>query len=266
MITVTSLSTKGGSGKTTLIQMLASGALARGLRVHALDGDTDQQLTEWRAKSDAADWNGLKRVSWPEGLTIGPIPETVDALYEALNGWEEEGVDLVLIDTRPGENPETENLALAADMIVVPAVPTQSDFVAVQKTLDWIDRMAATLAEGYPQPLRGVVMLNAPPKAMALVTAANEAELARARDKVHAQDLEVYEVVKRMPMLPTPVPTSQTFRRMPLSGPLTVVRDTYATDPRSRLAAGHIKAALDYCEELLVDIETAVKNREEAVA
>ena len=39
MLVVTAISAKGGSGKTTLIQMLASAMLARGRRVHVMDAD-----------------------------------------------------------------------------------------------------------------------------------------------------------------------------------------------------------------------------------
>ena len=54
MLVVTAISAKGGSGKTTLIQMLASAMLARGRRVHVMDADADKQILEWESKSARA--------------------------------------------------------------------------------------------------------------------------------------------------------------------------------------------------------------------
>ncbi|MFC6763403.1 ParA family protein [Sulfitobacter porphyrae] len=120
MLVVTAISAKGGSGKTTLIQMLASAMLARGRRVHVMDADADKQILEWESKSARADFGDLPRLPWPTGLTVADAPETVEGLYHALDSFEAEGIDLVLIDTRPGEHPDTETLALACDMILVP--------------------------------------------------------------------------------------------------------------------------------------------------
>ena len=130
MLVVTAISAKGGSGKTTLIQMLASAMLASGGRVHVMDADADQQVLEWQARSRGADFGDLTRLPWPDRLTVADAPSSVKALCADLDRFEAEGVDLVLIDTRPGEHPDTETLALASDVVLVPAVPVQSDFVA----------------------------------------------------------------------------------------------------------------------------------------
>lgn len=258
MITTTILSRKGGSGKTTLAQMLASAMLDREGKVHMFDGDTDQQLLDWQAKSDAADWNGVERAPWPDGLTISALPETLEELYAEVNRLEKEGVNLVIIDTRPGANVDTEDLAVIADMILIPSVPTQSDFVLAARTIEWVETIISTLEDDDPAPLFRAVMMNAPPKAVAIVTAKSDEEEARAREKVHPQDLEVFDFVKTLPMLPTPVRHSDTYRRMSLSGPLSVVRDTYKA-AKNRFAAGHAENALQTCDELLQDIEELVE-------
>ena len=75
MLVVTAISAKGGSGKTTLIQMLASAMLARGRRVHVMDADADKQILEWESKSARADFGDLPRLPWPAGLTVADAPE-----------------------------------------------------------------------------------------------------------------------------------------------------------------------------------------------
>ncbi|NDV53909.1 ParA family protein [Yangia sp. PrR003] len=45
---------KGGSGKTTLTRILASAALARGMKVHIFDVDTDPQALGWEASFSGA--------------------------------------------------------------------------------------------------------------------------------------------------------------------------------------------------------------------
>ena len=62
MLVVTAISAKGGSGKTTLIQMLASAMLARGRRVHVMDADADKQILEWESKSARADFGDSRMV------------------------------------------------------------------------------------------------------------------------------------------------------------------------------------------------------------
>ncbi|MEQ9041308.1 MAG: AAA family ATPase [Silicimonas sp.] len=255
MLVVTAISAKGGSGKTTLIQMLASAMLARGGRVHVMDADADQQILEWQAKSTGADFGDLPRLPWPERLTVADAPPTVEALYARLDALDAEGIDLTLIDTRPGEHPDTETLALAADMILVPAVPVQSDFVAALKTLTWIGRMIATLGPEDPAPLYRAVLMNADKRAIDFVTAASDLDRDRARQKLHRQDAEVFDVISTLPLLPTPVAATISLQRMPLTGPLSHVRDIYAQDLRHRLQAGHLTAALEVCHEVLKDIE-----------
>lgn len=259
MLVVTAISAKGGSGKTTLIQMLASAMLARNKHVHVMDADADKQILEWHSKSAAADFGDLPRLPWPERLTVTDAPATVEDLYAALDRFEADGVDLVLIDTRPGEHPDTETLALACDMILVPAVPVQSDFVAALKTLTWAIRMIETLGPDDPTPLFTAVLMNADKRAIDFVTAADALSRARARSKVHRQDLEVFEVISTLPLLSTPVPHLTAIQRMPLTGPLGYVRDIYNQNLRHRLQAGYLTSALDLCEEVLRDIEAMVE-------
>ena len=262
MITVTVLQQKGGAGKTTLMQMLATAMLDRKGRVHMMDVDSDQQLLEWKAKSDSADWDGLNRVDWPSGLTMGTAPRDVEELYDTLNTLEGQGVDLVLIDTRPGAYADTEDLALAANVILVPAPPLPAAFALAEKSLRWIEAIIATVSDGEPAPIYRTVMMDAPHKAVELATAQTEEARARILKKVHAQDREVFEFVQRLPMLPTPVKHSEIIRRMPVSGPLTVVRDTYRQDSRKSLSANHTQTQIDVCNELLNDVIDALEERD----
>jgi chromosome partitioning protein len=260
MITVTVLHKKGGSGKTTLMQMLATAMLDRGGRVHMMDVDTDSQLIEWEAKSSAADWEGVDRQPWPEALTIGHAPSDVDKLYALLGDLEDKGVDLVLIDTRPGSYEDTETLCLAADVVLIPAVPVPSDFVFAEESLTWMGDIIATLEEDQPAPIYRSVLMNAPHKAIELVTAQTEEQRELAKRKVHKQDLQVFEYIQRLPMLPTPIKTSEILRRMPLSGPLTLVRDTYKKHPTKKFSANHAQAQIDVCNAVLDDVVQLVEE------
>ncbi|MCA0998634.1 AAA family ATPase [Alloyangia pacifica] len=54
MKTISTMMMKGGSGKTTLTRILASAALARGMKVHIYDVDTDPQALGWEASFNAS--------------------------------------------------------------------------------------------------------------------------------------------------------------------------------------------------------------------
>ena len=254
MITVTVLHKKGGSGKTTLMQMLATAMLDRGGRVHMMDVDTDSQLIEWEAKSEAADWEGIQRLPWPETLSIGHAPANVDSLYELLGSLDESDTDLVLIDTRPGSYEDTETLCLAADVVLIPAVPVSSDFVFAEDSLKWMAEIIDTLEDGQPAPIYRAVLMNASHKAIQLLTAETEQQRELAGRNVHKQDIQVFEYIQRLPMLRTPIKTSEIIRRMPLSGPLTLVRDSYKKHSAKTFAVAHAQTQIDVCNAVLDDL------------
>ena len=102
MQVITIVQTKGGSGKTTAAMLLASAALDAGRRVTLIDGDVNAQLGRWRDSFELAAWDSVKKPAWPESLSILSPPETVEGLLALLEAEEARGVDLVVIDTRPG--------------------------------------------------------------------------------------------------------------------------------------------------------------------
>ena len=253
MKVITTISTKGGSGKTTLNQLLISAAIEKGQRVHVLDADTDRQILEWQDKSAGADWSGLERADWPKSLTVSEPPSDIDELYELLNKWDSEGVDLTLIDTRPGEYEETVHFSMAAHAVLVPVAPKQSDFVPAFKTLEWIQKMLGALPEDYDPPAVSCVLMNAPPEALNYLTAEEGQS-----PKVHNHDREVFDSITALPLLDTPIPTSKIIQRMPLLGPIGMCMETYASDPRRRLQIGHYKAALDIACALYDDVNQLI--------
>ena len=102
MQVISIVQTKGGSGKTTAAMLLASAALDAGRRVTLIDGDVNAQLGRWRDSFDLAAWETVKKPAWPADLSIKSPPETVDGLLALLEEEEARGVDLPVIDTRPG--------------------------------------------------------------------------------------------------------------------------------------------------------------------
>ena len=123
MLVITTASIKGGSGKTTLTQLMASGALAQDKRVHMVDGDADQQLIGWQDQAMKADYGKLSPLPGPDTLTVSSPPPSIEELYDQIVGLENDGVDYLFIDTRPGEHAATEDLILAADIVLIPVRP-----------------------------------------------------------------------------------------------------------------------------------------------
>ena len=115
---VTVLSQKGGAGKSTLTMQLAGGLVRKGLRVVVIDLDPQETALRW---SHAA----------PEGT---PFPATVIQLGTAIDGLgaclrkivREGGI--VLLDCPPSiEHPATVAALQAADVALVPVVPSPAD-------------------------------------------------------------------------------------------------------------------------------------------
>ena len=104
MKTISILSQKGGSGKTTSTLAIAGAAHAQGKTVVVLDIDPQAAATGW--------YTARKRSGLPEGLHVQPLQAV--QLEEVLEACREQDVDLVLIDTPPqSDNPAVQAAQLS---------------------------------------------------------------------------------------------------------------------------------------------------------
>lgn len=125
MKTVTILSQKGGSGKTTSTLAIAGAAHAQGKSVVVLDIDPQAAATGW--------YNARKRNNVSEGLHVQPLQAV--QLEEVINACKEQDVDYVLIDTPPQSDTPAVQAAQLSDIVMIVTKPSVMDLRAIQNTL-----------------------------------------------------------------------------------------------------------------------------------
>lgn len=122
MKTITLVSQKGGSGKTTLSLNLAIAATLKAKSVVVIDLDPQQS---------SARWARLRKADNPV-IVSGHGPNVADLVHRAKDG----GADLVIIDTAP----KSENAALAAaklaDVVIIPCQPSSLDLDAIADSVN----------------------------------------------------------------------------------------------------------------------------------
>lgn len=139
MFTISVLSQKGGSGKTTVsINLAVAATLAR---KSAVIIDIDPQAS-------AASIGDIRKIEEPIILSAQAA-----RLDKVLSTAEEGGADIVIIDTAPHSQNEALKAAKYADLILMPCRPTILDIHGVSHTIN--------LAEMAKVPL--VAVLNAVP-------------------------------------------------------------------------------------------------------
>ena len=116
------LSQKGGSGKTTLTLHLAVIAQAAGLRTVLVDCDPQRS---------AAGWWRARKADTPELIEAEP-----SRLAAAIEAARADGVDLVVVDTRPSVEQDTLDVARLADLALIPIRPSILDLRAIKATVD----------------------------------------------------------------------------------------------------------------------------------
>lgn len=133
------LSRKGGVGKTTIAVHLATLAQQSGRRTLIIDLDPQRS---------AAGWWRAREAETPMLAETDP-----GALRDVLEAAREDGVDLVVIDTRPSVEADAVHVATLADILVVPTRPAILDLRAILGTLDIVKGAAR----------RAMIVLNACP-------------------------------------------------------------------------------------------------------
>jgi chromosome partitioning protein len=122
MKTLTFLSQKGGSGKTTLAVHMAIAANEAGERVVLVD--TDPQKT-------ATAWSDVRKKESPIVATVAP-----SGLHNVLDAAKNEHISLAIIDTAPHAAPDAVRVVQAVDLVVIPCRPTAFDLAAVASAVD----------------------------------------------------------------------------------------------------------------------------------
>jgi chromosome partitioning protein len=132
MQTIVLASRKGGAGKTTLTSHLAVEAERQGAGpVAVIDTDPMGGLASW----------------WNERETETPFFGSVGqgGLTGALSDLERGGVGLVFIDTPPFATDSISGIIAAADLVLVPVVPSPNDLRAIGETLEMVERQRRPL-------------------------------------------------------------------------------------------------------------------------
>lgn len=142
--TLALLAQKGGAGKTTLALHLAVIAQDAGLRTLLVDCDPQRS---------AAGWWRARTAKVP--ALVETTPGRLRAVVQAA---QDDGVALVVVDTRPSVERDTGEVARVADLSLIPTRPSILDLRAIGATVDVVKtlgRPAAIILNACPAP-RGV--------------------------------------------------------------------------------------------------------------
>jgi len=170
MQTVALLARKGGTGKTTLAVHLAVLAAQTGRRVLLVDTDPQRSAGDW--------W----RVRKSDDLQL--VECAVQRMPAVLEAARADGVDLVVVDTRPSVEADTAEIARLADMVLIPTRPGILDLRAIAATAE-VMRMARPGTAGT------MIVLNAVPAGRGI---GENSLTAEARHALGAYHLPVAEV------------------------------------------------------------------------
>lgn len=259
MKSISTMMMKGGSGKTTLIRVLASAALAKNMKVHLIDMDTDPQASDWPERFRTSPWGNLQKPEWPsDKLTVAGPPTTIEELYETIEQKEGEGCDLFLIDTRPGAHQDTEDLILATDLVLIPTRPEQADFKKAEQTVEWFTAIVDTLENAADAPQMRTVLTAVQSKMMAVLTGDLDISALNPRDR------EVLDAIAALPHASTIIPYSKYWIEIAAWGPLSIAADAAAAQPSGRLTARNMRDQIAAAEALLDELLATVPESEEA--
>ena len=245
---ITLIQTKGGSGKTTVAMSLASAALAKGEKVCMFDGDVNRQLLGWQDAYEEADWGRVKKAPWPVALTIKQPPASVEDLYAEVEALEASGTDLLIIDTRPGTYKDTDDLALVADVVVIPAKPAQAEWRLVLSAFKWMEDLSKTISDEDSFPQVRSVLANVPTK---IINAAARV----GGSKLPQHDRVVLDNLLGTPHFDTMLPNIRLFEHFLHHGPLPVAQYAHRAAKGGTLMANNFEDLTMICISLYDEIK-----------
>ncbi len=124
MKTLAIIGQKGGTGKTTLAQILLVAFERAGFTACGFDLDPQTSLSSWGDLRDS------------DHPVIMPLPHS--RLSNGLEAAEKDGVDVTIIDTAGRAERAALDAAKAADLVLLPLQPTSADLMTANASADLI--------------------------------------------------------------------------------------------------------------------------------
>jgi chromosome partitioning protein len=124
MTTISIVSQKGGSGKTTLAVNLAAAAEASGAIALIIDADPQATASQWGA------WRAER------------APEVIDSapprIQHKVDQAKAQGATVIVIDTPPHADSAASRAVEAADLVLIPCRPSAFDLAAIKTTISLV--------------------------------------------------------------------------------------------------------------------------------
>lgn len=120
------ITSKGGSGKSTIARHLAVAADQAGFSAVILDTDPQGTLRDW---SEARN---------KEPYVVPEYGTNPDRIERAVQRIEAAGADLLIVDTQGHSSPIPVNVAKLCDLVLVPMRPTPDDFRAIKGSIEML--------------------------------------------------------------------------------------------------------------------------------
>ena len=154
--------TKGGSGKTTAALIFATEVLRHDARVAVFEGDPNAPLSRWarnrglpvlvgsdiRPRNTAQAAAAIEKTAGAHRLILiqDSDEERVFDWVEAATGW----AHIVVADPEGSPNQWLQDVALSADLVVIPFAPTALDAHQVAKTVTVLGRVGRRTGNAVP--------------------------------------------------------------------------------------------------------------------
>lgn len=142
---IAAVSTKGGTGKSTVVACLAGELRQRGINVALLDADPQRTLSSWHDNDGPL---GEAPLGAANGVSVIP---TLQAMAKQHT--------VVLVDTPGFSNRDTLAVLSLADIALVPFAPTPADALGTARTVATLNEVNATV-DRQGRPVQVALLMN----------------------------------------------------------------------------------------------------------